>query len=61
MDLRDAITTPIDPIKLINAIVKHVATYVGDYPTIAADIKLMWADFDPRSGLFWNSDIERID
>ena len=61
MDLRDAITTPIDPIKLINAIVKHVATYIGDYPTIAADIKLMWADFDPQSGLFWNSDIERID
>ena len=61
MDLRDAITSPIDPIKLINAIVKHVAPYVGDYPTIAADIKLMWADFDPQSGLFWNSDIERID
>ena len=44
----------IDGIAIIDAIVKHVSDHIGDFPTIYPDIKLMWADFDPHTGMFWS-------
>ena len=43
----------IDGIAVLDAIVKHVADHIGDFPTIYPDVKLMWADFDPHDGTFW--------
>ena len=56
MSLPELLKPDPDPIVVIDAIVKHVTTYVGDFPTIFPDIRLMWADFDPQTGLFWNPD-----